>query len=87
MLREELGFDGVAVTDDLYMDAIRDQYGVGEAAVLAVLAGNDLLCCTEYDQQVPAVIEAVGQGRITEDRINESVMRVLMWKISLGIIE
>lgn len=87
VLREELGFDGVAVTDDLYMDAIRDQYGVGEAAVLAVLAGNDLLCCTEYDQQVPAVIEAVGQGRITEDRINESVMRVLMWKISLGIIE
>ena len=86
ILREDIGFDGVVVTDDLYMDAIRNSYDIGEAAVLAVLAGNDLLCCTEFEVQVPAVIEAVKAGRITLERIEESVMRVLLWKIDLGII-
>lgn len=86
ILREDIGFDGVVVTDDLYMDAIRQSYDIGEAAVLAVLAGNDLLCCTEFEVQVPAVIEAVKAGRIDLERIEESVMRVLLWKIDLGII-
>lgn len=47
-LREEMGFDGVIVTDDLDMDAVRETYGPEESAVLAVLAGNDLLCVTDY---------------------------------------
>ena len=86
ILREDLGFNGVIVTDDLYMDAIRTTMEVGEAAVRAVEAGNDLLCVTEFEQQVPAVVEAVRSGRLTEDRIEESALRILLWKIELGLI-
>ncbi|MFQ7002357.1 MAG: glycoside hydrolase family 3 N-terminal domain-containing protein [Ruthenibacterium lactatiformans] len=62
ILREELGFTGVTVTDDLYMDGIRDFVDVEGAAVQAVLAGNDLLCCTDFEVQIPAVLAAVEQG-------------------------
>ena len=86
ILREELSFDGVIVTDDLYMDAIRTSMDIGEAAVRAVEAGNDLLCVTEFEIQVPAVIEAVQSGRIAEERIEESALRILLWKIDLGLI-
>ena len=86
ILREELGFDGVIVTDDLYMEAITGILTPQQAAVSAVLAGNDLICCTEFELQVPAVIEAVSNGTISESRIDESVMRVLLWKMDLGII-
>ena len=58
-LRNTMGFEGVIVTDDLVMQAITDAYGAGEAAVLAVLAGNDLLCSTEYTVQYEAVLAAV----------------------------
>ncbi len=86
ILREDLSFDGVIVTDDLYMDAIRTAMDIGEAAIRAVEAGNDLLCVTEFEIQVPAVIDAVRYGRIAEERIEESVMRILLWKIDLGLI-
>ena len=86
ILREELGFTGVIITDDLAMDGVRNFTGDTEAAVQAVKAGNDMLCCTDFEVQIPAVIEAVKQGEITEERINESVLRILELKISLGII-
>ena len=86
-LREEMGFDGVVVTDDLVMQAITDLYGDGEAAVLAVLAGNDLLCSTEYKTQYNAVLQAVKSGRIPESRINEAVGRILQWKCDMGLME
>ena len=86
-LREEMGFDGVAVTDDLVMQAITDAYGAGEAAVMAILAGNDLLCSTEYVLQYEAVLAAVAEGRIPMDRIDEAVGRVLRWKQALGLLE
>ncbi len=87
ILREELSFDGVVLTDDLYMDAIQDFTGKEAAAVTAVLAGNDMLCCTDFDVQIPAVIAAVEDGRIPEDQIDASVLRVLKWKAELGILE
>ena len=87
ILRDELGFDGVIITDDLAMDAI-GQFTDGEsAAVLAVEAGNDLLCCTDFQQQLPAVLKAVQEGKISEARIDQSVRRVLRWKQSLGLLE
>lgn len=86
VLRETLGFDGVIVTDDLVMGAIRDFAGDEEAAVLAVEAGNDLLCCTDFETQIPAVIAAVESGEIAEERIDESVIRILMLKIEAGIL-
>ena len=85
-LREEMGFAGVIVTDDLVMQAITDAYGAGEAAVLAVLAGNDLLCSTEYIPQYEAVLSAVLEGRIDIDTLNNAVRHVLQWKIDLGLI-
>ena len=85
-LREDLGFSGVIMTDDLVMQAITDQYGACEAAVMAVLAGNDLLCSTEYAVQYEAVLQAVLDGRIDIDVLNRAVRNVLEWKISLGLL-
>ena len=85
-LRNTMGFAGVIVTDDLVMQAITDAYGAGEAAVLAVLAGNDLLCSTEYTVQYEAVLAAVLEGRISIDVLNDAVRNVLEWKIDLGLI-
>ena len=85
-LREEMGFNGVIITDDLYMQAITDAYGAEEAAILAVLAGNDLLCCREYEIQYPAVLEAVQSGRISQEILDSAVLRILRWKEALGLL-
>ncbi len=87
ILRENLGFKGVIMTDDLSMDAIKQYTGDEEAAVQAILAGNDLVVATDYEVQIPAVLSAVQAGTITEDRIDESVIRILIWKLNLGIIK
>ena len=86
ILRNELGFDGVIITDDLVMEGVRQFAGDAEIAVRAVQAGNDMLCCTDFEVQVPAVIKAVETGEITEERLNESVLRILKMKIKLSII-
>lgn len=85
-LRADMGYDGVILTDDLVMQAITDQYGAGEAAVMAVLAGNDLLCSTDYPTQYQAVLDAVYAGRIDFDTLNAAVTRVLRMKINLGLL-
>ena len=84
-LRLAMGFDGVIITDDLSMDAIAAQYGTEEAAVLAVLAGNDLLCSTEFEAQYSAVLKACRSGRISEEVLNEAVEHVLRWKVQMGL--
>ncbi len=86
LLREDLHFDGVIMTDSLDMNAITLFTGDRAAAVQAILSGNDLLCCSTYDKQIPAVIEAVRDGTIPEARINESVLRVLRLKEAYGIL-
>lgn len=85
-LRENMSFQGVIVTDDLAMGAITEAYGAEEAAVLAVLAGNDLLCSTEYRTQYQAVLEAVESGRISMEQLNTSVLRILTWKQELKLL-
>lgn len=84
-LRLAMNFGGVIITDDLSMDAIAAQYGTEEAAVLAVLAGNDLLCSTEFETQYGAVLKACRSGRIPEAVLNEAVERVLRWKAQMGL--
>ncbi|HIW73216.1 MAG TPA: beta-hexosaminidase [Firmicutes bacterium] len=86
ILREELGFDGVIVTDELAMDGIRDFVDAEQAAVLAVQAGNDLLCCTDFEAQIPAVLRAVEDGVISKKQIDRSVRRILELKLSLGLL-
>ena len=75
------------MTDDLCMEAITQYTDGRNTAVLAIEAGNDMLISTDFVQQIPAVIDAVNSGEISEDRIDQSVLRILNWKISLGIIK
>ena len=87
LLREELKFGGVIITDDLIMDAISSRYDSGEAAVLAILAGNDMFITTWSDSRYQAVLDAVDQGRISPERIRESAVRILQWKLDIGLIK
>ena len=83
-MRNEMHFDGVIVTDDLVMQAITDRYGAGEAAVMAVNAGCDLLCSTEYVTQYHAVLDAVHDCRIPQDTLDAAVYRILRWKQTIA---
>lgn len=84
-LRDTLAYDRVVITDDLSMGALED-YTPEEAAVLAVKAGADLLCSTDFESQLSAVLEAARKGEISQDRVDEAVYRVLSWKVQLGLI-
>lgn len=87
LLREELGYEGLCVTDSLQMAAITDAYSPGEAAVLALQAGNDLLLMPEeFQPAYQGVLEAVESGALTEARIDESVARILRTKLEYGIL-
>lgn len=87
LLREEMGFQNIVLTDDLEMGAILKNYGIGEAAKMALQAGNDfLLICADTKRMIEAfdsVKEAVGRGEISESRINESLERILKVKTQL----
>ena len=85
VLREELGFGGVILTDDLVMDGAGEFGSAEEIAVLAVQAGNDLLCSSEFELQIPAVLDAVRSGKIPMEQIDQAVLRILRLKQSLGL--
>ena len=81
-LRDELGYDGVIITDSMEMGAINKSYPSGEAAVMAVEAGVDIVLLPyDYCAAFEAVVDAVESGRISETRINESVKRILRLKM------
>jgi len=88
LLREELGYAGVIVTDCLEMKAIDDGFGPERGAVMALQAGADLvLVCHTYDKQkraVEAVVAAVERGELSEERLDESLARVLTLKEKFG---
>lgn len=82
ILRKELGFRGVVITDALNMAAITSHYDSAEAAILALKAGSDLLLMPEdFQTAYLGVLDAVGRGEITEERIDESLARVLDLKL------
>lgn len=87
ILRDELGFEGVIMTDDLIMEAITDYTGGENAAVLAVQAGNDMLVSSDFVTQYNAVLAAVQDGTISQERIRESAVRVIRWKMALGLLD
>lgn len=88
ILRDDLGYDGVIITDAMNMGAIVDYYGTGESAVMALEAGVDIvLMPSDLEEAFTAVQEAVADGRITEDNLDDSVVRVLSLKLELGLIE
>jgi len=87
VLRNELGYKGVIITDSLAMQGVRDKYGDAEVAVRAVLAGVDnLLMAPDMDGAYNGVLAAVASGRISEKRLNESVARILLLKLKQGIL-
>lgn len=82
LLRDSLGFEGLVVTDALVMGAIVERFGPGESAVLAFLAGSDLLLMpADLHAAVDAMVSAVEGGRISRERLARSVRRVLQLKL------
>lgn len=87
LLRNELGYQGVIITDALNMQGVRDLYGDAEVAVRALEAGADQLLMTpEMDAAYNAVIDAVTSGRISRSDLDAKVRRVLEMKVNRGIV-
>ena len=77
ILREELGFDGIVVTDAMNMGAITEHYAAGEASALAIEAGADMILMPEdLSEAYTAVLQAVKEGKISEERIDASLERI-----------
>ncbi|HEY6284838.1 MAG TPA: glycoside hydrolase family 3 N-terminal domain-containing protein, partial [Ktedonobacteraceae bacterium] len=91
LLRNQMGYDGVVITDGLYMQGISDRWTMSQAAVLSIIAGDDLIEGPYSANQVAAVVtalkQAMQQGKLTLDRINQSVQRILLMKVEYGIIK
>jgi beta-N-acetylhexosaminidase len=87
LLRNELGFSGLIVTDSHQMSTIANVYGSGDSAVMAIQAGVDIVLMP-YDlgAAVDGVCNAVKNGTISESRIDESVNRILSKKSQLGLL-
>ena len=87
LLREELGFDGLIVTDSMQMNTISGSYSSEEAAVMAINAGVDVILMPEdFDKAVQGILNAVETGEISEQRIDESVRRILQEKEKMGVL-
>ena len=88
-LRKDMGYNGVVVTDDMDMGALAKHYTFGDMAVQSILAGSDiLLVCHEYEhmqETYNGLMKAVKDGRISKERLDESVKRILLMKMSRGM--
>ena len=88
LLRGEMGFDGLILSDDFRMEGLTTRYEVGDAAVRFLLAGGDVIICGAVSEKQQAIAEALNaaaaDGRLTQARIDESVRRVLLQKLALG---
>ena len=85
-IRNQMNFDGVIIPDALDMDTVSSSFNGENVAVLAIMAGNDILCTSEYKEQYEAVLQAVKDNKISIEQIDKSVLRILRWKLQLGII-
>ena len=86
LLRKELHFKGVIMTDDFDMAGLADFVSQEEAAFQVILAGNDLILGSSYQTQISYILKKISSGELTEERINESVRRILTWKYDLGLL-
>ena len=88
LLRTQMGFQGLILSDDFRMDGLTTRYEVGDAAVRFLLAGGDIIICGAVSEKQQAILDALNaaaaDGRLTQERIDESVKRVLLLKLSLG---
>ena len=79
-LREKLGFTGIIITDDLAMDAVSSYVSNGEAATMAINAGNDMIITSDFVPMYKEIVNSVKEGRIKEETINKAVTRIIAWK-------
>ena len=90
ILRTQFGYDGVVITDALYMGGISDRWSEPEAAVLAIQAGNDMILSPMGSARTAAVIEALRQalqdGRLSMARVNEAVTRIIALKMQYHLL-
>ena len=87
ILRNDLGFDGIIITDAMNMGAIIDAYGSGESAVMAVQAGVDMvLMPADLAEAAETLTEAIKDGTIPEERLNEALWYILSLKYDKGIL-
>lgn len=87
ILRENLDYDGIIITDDLAMSGVRKLDSDDNNAVRAIQAGNDMIISSDAENQYQAILDAVGRGDISKNQIDLSVLRILAYKYDLGIIE
>lgn len=86
IVRQQMGFDGVIMTDDMDMAGLADFISQEEAGLQALKAGNDLILSSSYSKQIPYILSAIESGDYSEAELNQSVKRVLEWKYKLGLI-
>ena len=85
VLRTQMGYKGIVITDAMNVNAITSVYGADEAAVKAVQAGADMILMPQdYEAAYNGLLDAVKNGTISEDRINESLIRIVKAKQQLG---
>ena len=88
ILREQMGFQGLVLSDDFRMEGLTQRYEIGDAAVRFLLAGGDIVVCGAQSDKQQAILEglsaAAADGRLPMERIDESVTRILLKKLSLG---
>ncbi|MGM0217496.1 beta-N-acetylhexosaminidase [Enterococcus sp. AZ126] len=87
LLRNELGFKGVIMTDDMDMAGLADFISQEEAGLAALKAGNDLILSSSYQDQIPYILQGIEQGSYSEEALNQSVYRVLKMKSDLGLLK
>ncbi|HAG97290.1 MAG TPA: glycoside hydrolase family 3, partial [Ktedonobacter sp.] len=91
VLRTQLGYNGVVITDGLYMRGISEKWSLSQAAVLSIIAGNDMIEGPYTPDLVASVVtalkQALQQGTLTMARVNQAVERILLLKIHFGMIK
>lgn len=83
LLRNQLDFTGIIITDDISMDATNI---ISDTAVKAILAGNDLIITSDYESDIRDIKNAINNGTLTEDTIEKAAMRVIAWKYYKGLL-
>lgn len=83
ILRNDMEFTGIIMTDDLSMDAVLE---IPSAEVMALIAGNDMLIVSDFEMSYNLLLQALINGEISEERIDESVLRIIKWKFYMGLL-
>ena len=87
LLRKELQFTGIIITDDLAMDAVKEYVENGSAATLAIKAGNDMIITSDFITMYNEILEEVKEKKLEEEIINKAVLRIIAWKYESNLWE